>query len=157
MDLCICGVDEVRNYLVENDDVNVVVSIGDPIVSMATQAQDSQIRRLTEKHCDSVYRFYFKDVRGKKSTAPNAPDAADVVSMLFVIKKILTRERPIKILIHCVAGISRSAAFAYMLLCTSGLSKEQTLAEIRRIRPQARPNERILRLFNQTLESSSEK
>lgn len=47
---------------------------------------------------------------------------------------------------HCHAGVSRSPAAAWLVLVARGASPEAALAEVRRVRPEARPNARLLRL-----------
>lgn len=57
-----------------------------------------------------------------------------------------------RLLIHCMAGISRSTAAAWMLACQARPGREaEMLAHVRRIRPQALPNRLMVRIADDVL------
>ncbi len=54
-------------------------------------------------------------------------------------------------LVHCQAGISRSTAVACGILCQHGFSPSEAVQYVRSIRPQAKPNQHVLKLFDEIL------
>lgn len=69
-----------------------------------------------------------------------------------------TRTAASPILVHCRAGVSRSTAVAYAILCQArGPGHEMDcMAELTRIRPQAAPNEFIVGLADKVLKREGE-
>jgi predicted protein tyrosine phosphatase len=74
---------------------------------------------------------------------PFAPSEADAAAVITFARTLPDDAR---LVVHCHAGVSRSPAAAWIVLVARGASPEAALAEIRRIRPEARPNARLLRL-----------
>jgi len=70
------------------------------------------------------------------------------------VREIITWESQLpaetRLVIHCVAGISRSTAVAYGLLCNT-MAPEEAMARVFEIRPQASPNTILTRLWDQEL------
>jgi len=142
----ICGVEELTSKF-KSKEFDVVVSIRDPVISLQTAGEAAIIQCMIAQHCSTVYLFEFKDIRGRRNTSPDAPDLDNVTEMYEAIRMILDESDATKILVHCAAGISRSSAFAYMFWRTVGLNNKKAREKIRLVRPQARPNERIIHLF----------
>jgi len=81
----------------------------------------------------------------------SAPTYEQIAEILTFAQSI---DRSSSVLIHCWAGISRSTAVAYAVLCQiagPGTEKE-CLTHVRRIRPQAIPNSLIVTLAEVALE-----
>jgi predicted protein tyrosine phosphatase len=53
--------------------------------------------------------------------------------------------------VHCEVGISRSTATAQIILEELGLSEQEAIAEVLRVRPQAIPNQYLLQLYRATI------
>ncbi len=79
-----------------------------------------------------------------------APSASHIEGLL-TFSKTWTREAPF--LVHCWAGISRSTAAAYILLCDiRGQGHEAAIArELRALAPHAQPNRLMVRHADQLL------
>jgi predicted protein tyrosine phosphatase len=122
---------------------NLIVSI-DACTSMAEQMQRAKTLRVFEEHADQVVSLSFMDTTDELDM--DGPRAADADKA----KELGAGLRPgDRVLVHCLAGVSRSTAFAMLMLEARGLTREQSFAVVKRIRPCARPNKLLLRLGNQ--------
>ena len=79
------------------------------------------------------------------------PPSMDHIDGLLTFARTWTREAPF--LVHCWAGISRSTAAAYILLCDiRGPGYEAEIArELRELAPHAQPNRLMIRHADQLL------
>lgn len=80
---------------------------------------------------------------------PYPPCVEDVQRIIFFTHnniKPTTEEKPI-VLVHCEAGISRSAATAQIILEELGLTEQEAINEVLRVRSQAIPNQYLLQLY----------
>lgn len=77
--------------------------------------------------------------------------SSDHITGLLAFTRTWTREAPL--LVHCWAGISRSTAAAYILLCdVRGSGYEAAIArELREMAPHAQPNRLMIRHADQIL------
>ncbi len=75
-----------------------------------------------------------------------APSEQDIAAIVEFARTIKQGDR---VLIHCAQGISRSTAAAMIVLMTCGATREQARAEVLKIRPIARPNALMLRLYEE--------
>ncbi len=97
-------------------------------------------------------RLEFWDIR-YDTKQPNIPSVEDVQAIIeFTHNNIkpIVEEKPI-VLVHCEAGISRSAATAQIILEELGLTEQEAIAEVMRVRPQAIPNQYLLQLYRATM------
>lgn len=80
-----------------------------------------------------------------------APTREDVTKIVEFCKVVPENAR---VLIHCEAGISRSTAAGYVLLCTMrGPGREvECILDIYAIRPEAAPNMRVVDFADEILE-----
>lgn len=77
------------------------------------------------------------------------PDVSHVRAILAFGQELPDGAR---VLIHCMAGISRSTAAAFILACQARPGREaEWLDHIRRIRPQAQPNRLMVVLADELL------
>lgn len=80
----------------------------------------------------------------------DAPDA-DLDPQVLLVADVIRHARAsgdpdARVLVHCVAGVSRSPAMlAYYLMQDEGMSLREALARLVRARPAVRPNEGFLR------------
>lgn len=87
---------------------------------------------------------------------PYPPTVEDVQRILFFVQNNIRPAyidgltRPI-VLVHCEVGISRSTATAQIILEELGLSEQEAIAEVLRVRPQAIPNQYLLQLYRATI------
>ena len=71
------------------------------------------------------------------------------VEHITTIREFIDNQKPhARILIHCVAGISRSTATAVIALERRGMQREAALAHVHKIRRIAQPNQIMLALAN---------
>jgi predicted protein tyrosine phosphatase len=122
---------------------DLIVSI-DACTNMFEQAERAKVLALFEQHADRVVSFNFMDTCDELNMdGPRASDAREARSLGRSL-------RPgARVLVHCVAGVSRSPAFAMLMLEARGLSREQSLAVVKRIRPISRPNKLLLQLASE--------
>ena len=140
LDLQVCSEAEAICVCQAQPRFDLIVSI-DACTNMYEQAERAKILALLEQHADRVVSFNFMDTCDELNMdGPRASDAREA--------KILGQSlKPgARVLVHCVAGVSRSPAFAMLMLEARGLSREQSLAVVKRIRPISRPNKLLLKL-----------
>ena len=94
----------------------------------------------------------FNDVEHEQSRGPSTQDIQDILEYV----KILPKDS--HLLVHCMAGISRSTATAMAILAERyGQGHELEIATyIRELRPQANPNRFICSLTDSLLETTLE-
>lgn len=146
MNITICSFSDLDQYVDNNTKFDAIVSIMNPSESCNQSAPINKKRRSLQKISSHIYYFNFLDVRGRKDTHPDAPDEEDIESMQKTAKEILFKKHE-QVLVHCQAGVSRSAAFAYILLREQGLNAEIAHQEILKVRSVARPSPRIIYLY----------
>ncbi len=82
--------------------------------------------------------------------AADAPDAAHVRDLIAFAQR-WNRNGPI--VVHCMAGISRSTAAAFVVLCALNPQKDENalVAHLRAASPSAMPNKRLIALADTAL------
>jgi len=119
-----------------------VISIWDPL----TSGQSNHERRFRSKLAKSaqVHFAYFDDI---VSPLPNRqPPSLEQIRTILAFSAALPKRA--SVLVHCWAGISRSTAVGYAILCQSagpGTEKDCIL-RLQKIRHKALPNLRIITL-----------
>jgi len=101
-------------------------------------------------------RYYFHDIISTDNFLIFlTEEAIPILATAQQIQDILDFTAPLtstdKLLVHCQAGISRSTAVACGILCQHGLSPSEAVQYVLSIRPQAKPNQHVLRLFDEIL------
>jgi predicted protein tyrosine phosphatase len=145
--ILICGVNEIPSMF-KLHNISVIISICDPIQSLNDCAKEKQFRDFLHNH-SITHSFYFKDFRKRKpigigtSENTNIPSIEDVIRM----KELAPSLKDQTVLFHCTAGISRSTAFAYILLREQGFSSDETFKKLLQIRPISSPNPRITYIY----------
>lgn len=132
MSITICGLDEIGGLNLSTFDH--VISIRDP--------QDVPIEM---KH-ESIHTFKFKDYRKKRKPdkQTRVPEIEDVERLVKILRKF---KKDDTILIHCNQGHSRSPAFAYVAFREFGCTPQEARDTVRNIRSGARPNQRIVNIY----------
>jgi predicted protein tyrosine phosphatase len=99
------------------------------------------------RHARRRLRLVFGDVL----TADAGATARDVERLIELGRRLRLRKG--RVLVHCQAGVSRSAAAAAILLAALLGPEHESEARqlILRVRPQARPNLRMLQLADEAL------
>jgi protein-tyrosine phosphatase len=146
-DIIICGVSEITRILHLNRSIDVIISISDPVKSTKEQLTQIELQEKFEKF--EVYYFSFLDYRKRNPSnkTDRIPSQDDVIQMKNLCSSIITNKK--SCLFHCKSGVSRSAAFAYILLRESGLNELQANLKIKHIRNISRPNPRITFLYEE--------
>src|ERR1700722_20281381 len=136
MDVTICGLEELGLH--RQAGVSHVLSILDP-----DWPEPSEFA-LWQRHDRLQLRFY--DVID--GTDLMAPPGADHVAAILEFGRGLPTDRPVHLLVHCHAGVSRSTAAALLLLAQRDPARDpgDIVDDIVRRRPQAWPNLRIIEI-----------
>lgn len=152
-DLC-CA----ENYAYSHaSDYNLWVSVNDP--EDADRLRKMQ-KKLAARKVDHVYQLFYdwceedQDPYIQKNLEQLGPQRHHIE---FLVKTLQERHKdplPYRLGINCYAGVSRSSAVGIIALVIAGQSPQEALKEIRRIRPQAWPNLRILRLASSLLKQN---
>lgn len=100
--------------------------------------------------CNSHLKVNFDDIiQPRTDGEPGVvPGEEHIRQILEFAKKFQTGER---VLVHCVAGVSRSPAVAIGVLCSLGWDIDKAFDYIQEIRPQLSPNEKVLEHFDNLL------
>jgi predicted protein tyrosine phosphatase len=138
-----CGLDEL--VLHRPSGVTHVLSILDPGWSEPTEFD------LWERHDRLLLRFH--DVIEDQPLGGMTPPNAEHLAAILQFGRKLPVDRPVRLLVHCHAGVSRSTASAVVLLAQREPARDphDIVAEICRDRPQAWPNLRIIEIGDELL------
>ena len=141
LDVTICGLEELGLH--RQAGVSHVLSILNP-----DWPEPSEFS-LWQRHDRLMLRFY--DVIDR--TGAMAPPGADHVAAILEFGRELPIDRPVHLLVHCHAGVSRSTAAALLLLAQRDPARDpgDIVDEIVRRRPQAWPNLRIIEIGDRML------
>jgi predicted protein tyrosine phosphatase len=141
----ICGVPELEALL--KRPFSHIVSIWDPEWIDRGGIENQLRKRLSVE--TRLHLAYFHDIRVEEY-GRRAPAEDDLRRILAFVEDL---EPDAEILIHCWAGISRSTAVAYAILCqATGPGHEAICMEsIFSVRPQAFPNVLIIELADRIL------
>jgi predicted protein tyrosine phosphatase len=148
--ILICGIAELDEML-ENNNVSTIISICDP-VNPGSDLQHAQFKERLELNA-ITHSFYFKDYRKRNPVGVGndgkraIPSIEDVIRMKELTPLLKNQE----VLFHCTEGISRSTAFAYIVLRETGSSAAESFAKLREIRCISRPNSRITDIYENLL------
>jgi predicted protein tyrosine phosphatase len=142
----VCGVPELEMAL--KSPFTHVISIWDPEWIERGGVEDQLRKRLPNQ--TRLHVAYFHDTSSEEPgrRAPVEDDLRQILSFAADLKPEAS------VLIHCWAGISRSTAVAFAILCQStGPGRETDCIEsILAIRPQAFPNALIVELADRILQ-----
>jgi predicted protein tyrosine phosphatase len=154
LDLTICRADEavglVNSSSQSTTPYDAVISIEHPGAELLT-AEQGRAPRLAEE-IDPSWRekqiilvcWDTEFEAGETATPPGKNIVTDALA--FVQEQALVLGKQPRVLIHCRAGKSRSAALGLILLHhVNGLSPEAAVSELLRLRPVATPNLAIVR------------
>lgn len=136
---------------------NLWISLNDP--EDAERLQKMQ-RKLTAKKAKHHYHLFYdwseedRDPYIQKNLDQLGPQTHHVAALLQTLQESHSDTKHYHLGINCFAGVSRSSAVGLLALIITGQSPEEALSEILRIRPQAWPNLRILRLASSLLKQN---
>jgi predicted protein tyrosine phosphatase len=130
----ICGLDELALHRAAG--VTHVLSILDPDWPEPAEFD------FWDPHDRLLLRFHDVIEDGSPWESPGA----DHVAAILRFGASLPLDRPVRLLVHCHAGVSRSTAAAIVMLAQRdpGRDPDDIVAQIVRHRPQAWPNIRII-------------
>jgi predicted protein tyrosine phosphatase len=114
-------------------------------IKIPVASKDGQLRR-----------YYFHDIVSiDELDDPIVVLENPTLATFQQVQEILEFTAPLeptdKLLVHCLAGVSRSTAVACGILCQHGLAPGEAVKYVFSIRPQAFPNEHVLTLFDEIL------
>lgn len=105
------------------------------------------------QHPGKKLRLEFEDETVVGIDSPTEDHIKSILNFAKIIKQDLDKN-DCKLLIHCYAGISRSTAAAFILLCSifSDKTEKECFEEILRIRPIAKPNRLMVEFADNLLD-----
>jgi predicted protein tyrosine phosphatase len=143
INLTICGVDELSEQ--EGKHWTHVISIWDKVFLYDTACRE-KVKEIAP-HAELLFSF-FEDT--DDSTHPDAPRLRDIKRILDFTSKLPEKA---KVLVHCRAGVSRSTAIAYAILCQHsppGMEMENLL-HVQSLRDLVMPNRLIVKFADKVL------
>ena len=127
-----------------NRHVDFLISIGDP-----EQNPPSGYHWIrTENKLRLIFYDYLFERHPLEPFSPTLEDVNKIVNFTNNTIKQKIEQKPI-VLIHCAAGISRSTATAQIILEELGLTEQEAINEVLKVRPQARPNNYLLSIYKE--------
>ena len=125
-------------------------------VDRAENKKNSRMRRNFKEKGVKFFSQYFADWSEEDGIAwkhleHDAPQLRHVQSIITFLDPLVSDDKPHNLGVNCFAGISRSTAIGVTALVMAGRTVEQALNEILRVRLEAWPNLRILRLASEIL------
>lgn len=145
-EISVCGRGEVEEF--RDSDVTHLLSIDSPGSPTATPMWFKGVHR----------HLAFLDIEDTATAlvfGMDAPEKEDVSAILIFGNECLkaSRDGPVHLVIHCLAGVSRSPAAAYSIMCMLlGPGCEEAAYEhLLQIRPCAWPNRLIVKYADQLL------
>jgi len=144
--LSVCGIDEIDKFAGNN--VTHLISIDDPGAPTETPEWFRGIH----------WHLVFQDVetvKQAKQFRALGPTIHDVKQIIEFGETCLTasKTKRVHLLIHCMAGVSRSTAAAFAILCMihGKGSEPESLEHLLAIRPDALPNRLVVKYADQLL------
>ncbi|WP_330203584.1 hypothetical protein [Cyanobacterium sp. Dongsha4] len=152
MEIIICGVSEVNDYI---DDVDAVISIMNPAWRIYAPLS---IEEKQEDNYHSVLKLDFDDVWSEIAEAGDEIVTEDIIYQVFDFADNFQEKYKGEgtLLIHCHEGISRSTGMALSILTHLTGDIEGAIELINDVRPQAMPNIEIIRLTDEILKLNGE-
>ncbi len=137
----ICGLTQAlakvnRSY----DSYDCVISIGNPPETEEDKLERADVLDYFRKHCTEVFGLEFSD--RKDGIQPTISDVNHILKIADHCKE----KKYHRILFHCQGGFSRSPATAIIFLTRWGLTPKQSWFHVKKVRPQAQPNQVLLSL-----------
>lgn len=147
----ICGEDEVKFY----SNKNITHSITFTHPRHKNGADFSEFKNLKFKKEFEVHDVYDNryDNKGINLKWPDKELMGEIIEIANLIKKEIKSGEQVNLLTNCAAGVSRSTATTYVILCyLMGEWEERTaLALVENKRPIARPNPLMVELADELL------
>lgn len=125
MKLKICGYNGAKKIIESNWQTKLISIV------------DSDISRIVPDNENNITGIFYDTL--------THPTKEKLVPIFDFFKSITNNDN---VLIHCSAGISRSTACALTLLISKGFSYEDALKIVYKARPQACPNDTVIKLYD---------
>jgi len=143
---------ESYSFNKNNTEYDVWISV----VSKEDRKQISRMRKnFPQKNIKFFHQFFadWSDEDGIqwKHLEHEAPQKQHIQNIISFLKPFTQDEKAHCLGVNCFAGISRSTAIGIIALVMSGRTAEEALTEILKVRMEAWPNLRILRLASEIL------
>jgi predicted protein tyrosine phosphatase len=136
--LTICAKNQVRKTL-KRFEATHLISLVDPDDRMPRPHRIAQGNHLV---------MHFDDVDD-----PALPDAPRKEHIDRAFKWVARLPETARLVVHCTAGISRSTALAYGLLCHQ-MNNDEAMTYVQRVRPEANPYKLMMELIEANLQSA---
>ncbi|MBD2394897.1 dual specificity protein phosphatase family protein [Cyanobacterium aponinum FACHB-4101] len=152
MEIIICGVSEVNDYI---DEADGVISIMNPAWRIYAPLS---ITEKKEENRHSVLELEFDDIWSEEDELGLEIVTKDIIYQVinFADNFQESYKGEGKLLIHCHEGISRSSGMALTILTYLTKNIQEAINIVNEIRPQAMPNIEIIRLTDEILNLNGE-
>lgn len=135
------SVDKAEQY-------ELVVSMFSPPDSIMQQKTTRMKQNIIKTWCEEsgilFFPFEFNDTTNANASFPPTVDhIGELVNIAALIKSAAIQ----RVAVHCHAGVSRSAAAAYIILRELGYSEEATMKTIKETSPFCDPNKLMLQIY----------
>ena len=147
LDIIVCGLEEVDEFI---DDVDGVISIMTPGYTVYAP---STITTLEAENRYSVLRLEFDDIWAEIYKPGSEMISEEILSSIFDYADRFTESfgNDASLLVHCHEGISRSSAVAIAIYISLYGDPHDAVERVFHQRPQAVPNIEVIRLSDSML------
>lgn len=132
--LAVCGLHEVSHFVQAG--LTDLVSIGDPDGYLEL-CSPQQAPDFTLFLGVNIHRFEFQDIAHEAITSPTK---VHIERLIAIADDMIARPNDVRVLFHCMAGVSRSTAAAFILCVREGMTYQQAYDYIVRVRGVINPN-----------------
>ena len=147
MELLILDRTKAGKVIHKRPDLTHLVCISDPEDSIGLYGcGDALCKPASGSYKHPAKHKLFLEFEDIEETHPRGPQPNHIKALIEFAKTIDDQS---KVLVHCWAGVSRSTASAYILLCEVLKDPVKAITEVVRVRKVAQPNTKMLAMYDE--------